>query len=106
VAGHARSTRVPSRAHRPCLARASTERSVSLPRPAMSVLPEKEGAKAPSFPRVDVLGSGFAAGEAHRRGAGPVVGLAVDKADHALLDLLPGALQGGRMSSGSSTYSA
>ena len=38
-------------------------------------------------------GSGFAAGEAHGRGAGAVVGLDVDKADHAVLDLLPGALR-------------
>src|SRR6516225_4966542 len=41
-----------------------------------------------------VGGSRLAAGEAHGRRAGAVVGLDVDKADHALLDLLPGALQG------------
>src|SRR5438105_4889083 len=39
-------------------------------------------------------GSGLAAGEAHGRGAGAVIGLDVDKADHALFDLLPGAQQG------------
>src|ERR1700730_10644160 len=38
--------------------------------------------------------SGLAAGKAHRRRAGAVVGLDVDKADHALLDLLPRAQQG------------
>src|SRR5262249_19190915 len=40
-------------------------------------------------------GSGFAAGKAHRRGAGPVGGLDVDEADRALLDLAPGALKRG-----------
>src|SRR6516225_8869934 len=38
--------------------------------------------------------SGLATGEAHRRRAGAVVGLDIDEADHALLDLLPGTLQG------------
>ena len=37
--------------------------------------------------------SGFAARKTHRRGAGAVVGLDVDEADHALLNLAPGALQ-------------
>jgi hypothetical protein len=39
-------------------------------------------------------GSGLAAGKAHRRGTGAVVGLGVNEADHAFLDLAPGALQG------------
>src|SRR6516162_2772423 len=38
--------------------------------------------------------SGLAARKTHGRGAGAVVGLDVDEADHALLDLAPGALQG------------
>src|SRR6266481_6187729 len=38
--------------------------------------------------------SGLAAGKAHGRRASAVVGLDVDKADHALLDLAPGTLQG------------
>jgi hypothetical protein len=38
--------------------------------------------------------SGLSAGKAHGRGAGAVVGLDVDEADHAFLDLAPGALQG------------
>ena len=38
--------------------------------------------------------SGFAAGKAHGRGAGAVVGLDVDEADHALLDLASGTLPG------------
>src|SRR6266404_3541629 len=37
---------------------------------------------------------GLAARKTHRCRAGAVVGLDVDKADHALLDLLPGAQQG------------
>src|SRR5262249_14782619 len=37
--------------------------------------------------------SGLAAGKPDGRGAGAVVGIDVDKADHALLDLVPGALQ-------------
>src|SRR5215467_14260386 len=53
--------------------------------------PEREGAAGALS--ADLF-SGFAAGEAHGCGAGAVVGLDVDKADHALLDLLPGALQG------------
>jgi hypothetical protein len=36
--------------------------------------------------------SGFAAGKAHGRGAGAVVGLDVDEADHALRDLASGTL--------------
>src|SRR5215471_3017408 len=38
------------------------------------------------------VGLGFSAGKAHRRRAGTVISLHVDKTDHALLDLLPGAL--------------
>src|SRR5215470_17230948 len=53
---------------------------------------KKGGAEAPSVSWGSRLG--FAAGEADGRGTGMVVGLDVDKADHALLDLLPGALQG------------
>ena len=40
-------------------------------------------------------GSGLAAGEAHGRGAGAVVGLDLDERDHAVVDLLLRALQGG-----------
>src|ERR1700757_1460765 len=43
--------------------------------------------------RREGAGSGLAAGKAHGGGAGAVVGLDVDEADHALLDLLPGTLQ-------------
>jgi hypothetical protein len=38
--------------------------------------------------------SGLAAGKAHRCRAGSVAGLEVDKADQALFDLAPSALQG------------
>src|SRR6516225_2225030 len=61
---------------------------------ATSGLSEKRARNAPSLTLL-TLRSGFAAGEAHRRGAGSVVGFDVDEADHALLDLLPGASQGG-----------
>jgi hypothetical protein len=39
--------------------------------------------------------SGLAAGKAHRHRAGAIIGLDVDEADHAPLDLAPGTLQGG-----------
>src|SRR6516225_5624427 len=54
----------------------------------------KKGAPA-GAPSVTRSGrSGLAARKAHRRGAGAVIGLDVDEADHALLDLAPGAVQG------------
>src|SRR5438105_1851645 len=68
-------------------------------RPGIDFVPETREAAAkekgaPGRPFATRSGrSGLAAGKAHGRRTGAVVGLDVDKADHALLDLLPGALQ-------------
>src|SRR6516162_5988060 len=53
----------------------------------------KKGAPAGAPSAARAGRSGLAAGKTHGRGAGAVVGLDVDEADHALLDLAPGALQ-------------
>src|SRR5208282_6246846 len=55
--------------------------------------PPPQAARKRGMVRVGGGGSGLAAGETHGRRASAVVGLDVDKADHALLDLLPGAQQ-------------
>src|SRR5262252_2273449 len=64
----------------------------------MHLPPQQAGSPGRPPARSGVLGvgwgSGFTARKAHGGGASAVVGLDVDKADHALLDLVPSALQG------------
>jgi len=56
--------------------------------------PRRKGLVASPLPWRVSGRSGFAAGETHGGSAGAVVVLDVDEADYALLDPLPGALQG------------
>jgi hypothetical protein len=53
-----------------------------------SPVKQRTPARVPSIPPATGEGQVFAAGKAHGRRAGAVVGLDVDEADHALLDLL------------------
>ena len=55
---------------------------------------KQRGARRRPLRAAERCSSGLAAGKAHGRGTGAVVGLDVDETDHALLDLLPRALQG------------
>src|SRR5271166_4589106 len=60
--------------------------------PYQRIIMPNPGTSSPILPGTARLG--LAAGKAHRRRTGAVVGLDVDETDHALLDLAPGTLQG------------